>query len=180
MINTKSLLLGACVAMSLAATGVRAADTTAGVVIDDSVVTAKVKAALIKDPEAKAREINVETHGGTVQLNGFVDSADARLAAVTAAKSVEGVKSVDDNLKIKSGDHPVGAVVDDSVITAKVKSALIEDKRTKAHEIEVKTYNGVVSLGGFVSTSSEKQAAESVALNVKGVTKVDNGLTVKN
>jgi hyperosmotically inducible protein len=69
--------------------------------------------------------------------------------------------------------------MDDSAITAKVKTALIEDKRTKAHEIEVKTNDGVVSLGGFVDTASEKAAAGDVAMGVKGVTKVDNGLSVK-
>jgi hyperosmotically inducible protein len=171
-------LLSAFVAATLAAAGAQAAET-AGAAIDDSLITAKVKASLVKDPIAKAHEINVETHQGIVQLNGFVDSRDARAAAVADAKRIEGVTSVDDNLKIRAADRSAGTVIDDSAITAKVKTALIEDKRTKAHEIEVKTNDGVVSLGGFVDTASEKAAAGDVAMGVKGVTKVDNGLSVK-
>jgi hyperosmotically inducible protein len=44
-----------------------------GEVVDDSVLTAKVKSALIADPVTKARQINVETYRGVVQLGGFVD-----------------------------------------------------------------------------------------------------------
>ncbi len=51
---------------------------SAGDVIDDSVVTAKVKAALIADPNVKAHEVNVETREGVVQLSGFVDNDQAK------------------------------------------------------------------------------------------------------
>ena len=49
------------------------AGATAGRVVDDSVITAKVKSALIADSTTKAYQINVETFEGTVQLSGFVD-----------------------------------------------------------------------------------------------------------
>jgi hyperosmotically inducible protein len=72
-----------------------------GEYIDDSVITTKVKAAIFKDPMLKAAEINVETFKGVVQLSGFVSSeADAR-KAVGLARSVGGVSSVKNDMRIK-------------------------------------------------------------------------------
>jgi hyperosmotically inducible periplasmic protein len=178
MISRKKLLLSACVALVLTATSARAADSSMGVKLDDAAVTAKVKAALIDNPATKARQINVDTSHGVVQLNGMVDSAAEKQAAADSAKMVMGVASVDNNLEVRSGERTAGAVVDDTTITAKVKAALIADKRIKARQVEVKTYKGVVTLGGFVATATEKQAAEDVAEDVAGVVKVDNGIVV--
>lgn len=69
--------------------------------IDDSVITAKVKAAIIKDDTLKATEINVETFKGIVQLSGFVKSKTDINHAVEVARQVEGVKSVKNNMNVK-------------------------------------------------------------------------------
>lgn len=81
-----------------------AAQQTAGEVVDDSVVTAKVKAKLVDDPVTKAYQINVETFKGTVQLSGFVDSAEARSRATQLAKDVGGVKDVKNSLQVRNSD----------------------------------------------------------------------------
>jgi osmotically-inducible protein OsmY len=73
---------------------------SAGEVVDDSVVTAKVKAKLIDDPLTKAYQINVETFKGTVQLSGSVDSAEARSRATQLARDVGGVKDVKNSLQV--------------------------------------------------------------------------------
>lgn len=146
--------------------------------IDDAAVTAKVKSALIENKTTKAHQIDVDTRNGVVQLNGFVETADAKSEAESAARTVTGVKSVQNNLQVRSGERTMGNALSDAEITAKVKSALIADSRTKAYQIEVKTYKGVVSLGGFVSSSAEKDAAEDVAKNINGVAKVENDLKV--
>jgi hyperosmotically inducible protein len=81
------------------------AETTAakaGRVVDDSVITAKVKAALIQDPVTKAHEISVETFHGTVQLSGFVDSAQSKTRAGQLAQNVEGVRDVKNSLQLQS------------------------------------------------------------------------------
>jgi osmotically-inducible protein OsmY len=78
------------------------AGATAGRVIDDSVITAKVKSALIADSTTKAYQIEVETYRGTVQLSGFVDSADSRRRAGEIARGVEGVNSVKNSLEVRS------------------------------------------------------------------------------
>lgn len=74
----------------------------AGRVIDDSVITGKVKAALVADPTTKAHQIEVETFKGTVQLSGFVDTAESRSRAVAVAKNVEGVKDVKNSLALRN------------------------------------------------------------------------------
>ena len=74
---------------------------TAGEVVDDGVVTAKVKARLVDDPVTKAYQINVETFKGTVQLSGFVDSAEARSRATQLASAVGGVKDVKNSLEVR-------------------------------------------------------------------------------
>jgi osmotically-inducible protein OsmY len=81
-----------------------ASHETAGQSVDDSVVTAKVKAKLVDDPVTKAYQINVETFQGTVQLSGFVDSADAVSRAERLAKDVGGVKGVKNSLQVRKSE----------------------------------------------------------------------------
>jgi osmotically-inducible protein OsmY len=68
--------------------------------------------------------------------------------------------------------------VDDAGITTKVKTKLAADTRTSAIKISVETVNGVVALTGTVPTQGEKTAAEEIAKNTEGVTRVDNRVTL--
>lgn len=89
------------IAVSLAACASTATKEGTGEFIDDTVITAKVKASLINDPTVKASEINVETFKGEVQLSGFVaDPADAS-KAVEIARGVKGVTSVKNDVRVK-------------------------------------------------------------------------------
>jgi len=76
--------------------------SNAGRAVDDSVITGKVKAALVADPTTKAHQIEVETFQGHVQLSGFVDSSEARSRAVEIARNVQGVKDVKNSLQLRS------------------------------------------------------------------------------
>jgi hyperosmotically inducible protein len=136
------------------------------------------KTALIGDERTKARQIDVETYRGDVQLNGFVDSAAAKTAAASVAQNVDGVTKVTNNLQV-GADRTSGEVVDDSTINSRVRAALIGDERTKSHQIEVDTNAGVVNLGGFVDTAANKTAAAQLAGDVSGVTRVNNRLEVR-
>ena len=73
-----------------------------------------------------------------------------------------------------------GEYVDDSTVTAKVKTALIKDPVVSAFAVSVETYKGVVQLSGFVNTTTEKTQAESVARGVYGVKSVTNSLVIKS
>ena len=70
--------------------------------IDDSVITAKVKAALVKDREVPGFRVNVKTNNGVVLLSGFVEDERQALRAEEVASAVKGVKSVKTNLVVKS------------------------------------------------------------------------------
>jgi osmotically-inducible protein OsmY len=72
-----------------------------GEYVDDSVITTKVKTAILGEPTLKVAEINVETFKGVVQLSGFVNSKAAAGKAVEVARGVGGVKSVKDDMQIK-------------------------------------------------------------------------------
>lgn len=72
-----------------------------GEYIDDSVITTKVKAALVNEPGLSAAEINVETFKGVVQLSGFVSTRADMNHAVQVARRVGGVKSVKNDMRVK-------------------------------------------------------------------------------
>lgn len=72
-----------------------------GEYIDDTVITTKVKVAILEDPALKSSEINVETFKGVVQLSGFVISQEAIDRAVQVARGVKGVTSVKNDMRLK-------------------------------------------------------------------------------
>lgn len=166
----------------LGAVGAQAEESkrTVGEYTDDKVLHTKVWAALTEDKTADASEINLEVYKGVVQLNGFVDNAKEKAQAEAVAKGVSGVKGVENNLLIKQAEQTAGGAIDDSTVTAKVKTALTESKETKAHDIKVETRGGVVQLSGFVESEAQKSAATKVAQSVEGVKAVKNSLSVKN
>lgn len=77
-------------------------ELTTGQHIDDSVITTKVNSLLAADPEVDAHEINVDTYKGVVQLSGFINSRAESDKAAALARGVEGVKSVKNDLRLKS------------------------------------------------------------------------------
>jgi osmotically-inducible protein OsmY len=72
-----------------------------GEYVDDSVITSKVKAAILNEPGLSSAEINVETFKGEVQLSGFVNSRADINKAVEVARSVGGVTSVKNDMRLK-------------------------------------------------------------------------------
>lgn len=76
-------------------------ETSTGEMVDDSVITTKVKSLLVADQGLSAFDIEVETFKGVVQLSGFVDTEEQAEKAVEIAESVDGVRDVKDSLIIK-------------------------------------------------------------------------------
>lgn len=76
--------------------------TSTGQMIDDGVITSKVKAKFIEDPAVSALNINVETFKGTVQLSGFANSQAEISRAVELASDVQGVQSVKNDIRLKA------------------------------------------------------------------------------
>jgi hyperosmotically inducible protein len=100
----KSKLAILLVALPLIATSCASThtDESTGQFIDSSAITTKVKAKLLADKHVRSLPITVNTYKDTVQLSGFVDNRAQEARAVAIAKQVEGVKTVKDDLVIKS------------------------------------------------------------------------------
>jgi osmotically-inducible protein OsmY len=153
---------------------------SAGEQIDDSVLTGRVKSAIARDVgTGNSIRIDVETYRGRVQLNGFTDSAAKKRAAGQSASRVEGVKGVENNLEVATSGRTAGQFVDDSILTAKIKTALAGDPIVAAHEVNLSVRQGVVQLSGFVDNAAEKARAGVLARDVAGVRRVENQLDVK-
>ena len=97
--------LASLAGIALMATALGCASTATsegtGEYVDDSVITTKVKTAIFNEPTLKSAEINVETFKGKVQLSGFVNSKQDIDKAVMVARSVKGVESVKNDMRVK-------------------------------------------------------------------------------
>lgn len=100
-------LIAALIAVGVAAgagctTDRNASQRTAGQVIDDATLTARVKTALAREPGVSALAINVDTDRGVVYLKGRVSSPDEAARASDVARRVEGVRRVVNELDVRS------------------------------------------------------------------------------
>ena len=148
---------------------------SAGVAADeDDAISSRVKRALIAADIPNADQIQVRTFNGEADLSGVVFSQHSKEKAATVAGVVRGVTAVKNDLEVRER-----AVDDDDVITARVKNALLAAGIESAGQIEVKTFNGEVDLGGFVNSDFNRAKALSIAGAVRGVTAVKNDLQVQ-
>lgn len=94
-------VLGMAFLVGLVGCASTAKQESTGEFIDDSAITAKVKAALLNDPSVKSSEISVETFKGQVQLSGFVSSQAAIDKAIQITRRVGGVVSVKNDMRLR-------------------------------------------------------------------------------
>jgi len=98
---TKKLLAVLVLTASVAACAAVTGRETGAEYVDDAAITAKVRAAIIADPNLKLFQVSVETMKDVVQLSGFVDSAGSKNKAGELARSVQGVRSVKNDLVVR-------------------------------------------------------------------------------
>jgi osmotically-inducible protein OsmY len=96
-----AVCMAAVVAVAVSACAPTAKSEGTGGYIDDTVITTKVKSALLADKTIKSTEISVETFKGRVQLSGFVSSSADANRAVQTAHGVAGVKAVENDMRVK-------------------------------------------------------------------------------
>lgn len=119
--------------------------------------------------------------------NGYLDAAEARQiegferAFKEADENGDGRLTPDEFVKAQSVHERFAAAqfVDDSIITARVKAALLKDAGVSGLGVNVETHKGTVLLSGFVDNQSQAQRAVEIAAQVRGVAAVKNGLFVK-
>lgn len=95
-----TVLLSLTLALVVGCASTRTQEST-GEYFDDTAITTKVKSAIFSEPTLKSAEINIETFKGVVQLSGFVRSQADINKAIEVARSVNGVKSVKNDMRIK-------------------------------------------------------------------------------
>jgi hyperosmotically inducible periplasmic protein len=98
----------AAAAVIVAGCGVMRGHETAGAYVDDATLTARVKTALLKDPEVKGSEVNVQTYEGKVTLSGVVDNSEMAHKAERIARDTPGVKSVKSAMQVASAGSSEG------------------------------------------------------------------------
>jgi hyperosmotically inducible protein len=151
--------------------------------MDDSAITARVKAGLIDQKSINSTDISVSTENKVVTLSGFVRNQNEAELAVIAAGNVEGVSSVSDKLHVaedgsKTTSEAVGDYTGDTLITSKVKAKLLSEDDIASRHITVKTTEGIVQLTGEVKSNAQAAHVEGVVKTIDGVKSVKNDLKV--
>jgi len=146
----------------------RASDT------DDRIETSAKKSYVFKT-YLKHDSIKVESKNGAVILTGTVAEASQKSLAQDTVENLPGVKSVDNQLKIK-GESP--AEHSDTWISMKVKTALLFHRHVSASATDVYVKDGVVSLRGEASSQAQKELATEYAKDIDNVKEVKNEMTI--
>lgn len=102
-----------------------------------------------------------------------------KLSLIAAAFIAAGAVLGSVGCAVTSGQSSVGQYVDDSTITARVKTKMATDPTVSAMRIDVKTVNGTVQLAGFATSQAEKEAAGKMAADVPDVKSVRNDIIVR-
>jgi len=139
---------------------------------------------LLVHANVSATATRVDVNGGAVVLTGTVDNAAQKDLTEAYVKDVEGVKSVTNDLVIKTpssdaSDHTVGETIDDASITSQVKYELLSHSSTSVLKTKVTTKNGVVMISGVADSDAEKDLVTKLASGIRGVQSVDNDMSVK-
>ncbi|HUM14338.1 MAG TPA: BON domain-containing protein [Candidatus Nitrosotalea sp.] len=145
--------------------------------VSDSWVTSKTKIALFSDERVKGTQVSVDTANGVVHLRGKVDSDEAKQAAAEVAKSIEGVKSVKNDLQVVAPTARKAVDANDKDIAKTAESRIHRDASLK--KVDVRADDGVVTLTGEVPSITAAAKASEMARGIPGVKAVKNELTVR-
>ena len=161
-------LLAATGAMLVANTSLRASET------DDRIESSAKKSYVFKT-HLKDDSIKTESRNGAVTLTGTVADSSHKSLAQDTVESLPGVKSVDNQLKVKGENH---AEHSDGWIGTKVKSTLLFRRNVSASGTDVNVKDGIVRLRGEASSQAQKELTTEYAKDVEGVKEVKNEMTI--
>jgi hyperosmotically inducible protein len=141
----------------------------------DSRIESSAQKSYVFKTYLKGDSIKTESKDGAVILTGTVAEASHKSLAENTVESLPGVKSVDNQLKIK-GESP--AEHSDGWLSTKVKTALLFHRHVSASGTDVFVKDGVVSLRGEASSLAQKELTAEYAKDVEGVKEVKNEMTI--
>ena len=183
LILSTLLCLNGCIApfiMGGAAAGAMVATREKGIggTMSDSNLCTKVKMNLYNFNADLHAKVSVSVQNQEVLLTGVVQDASWPQEAERLAKSVDGVKSVINNIETE-GEEGLGSMSSDSWITTRVRSSLLFEKDLYSLNYTVETVNGTVYLTGVGQDETEINRVVEIARNVGGVKKVVNHVKIK-
>ena len=163
----------------------------------DAWIALKIRGTLLVKANVSATSTKVAVDAGNVVLTGTADNLAQKELTTEYAKSIEGVKSVKNEIIVKeqiamaddsnadkartgsSQTLTVGEKIDDASITTQVKFALLNHKSTSALKTKIKTTDGVVRITGDAANEAEKSLVTKLASDVRGTKSVNNEMTIK-
>jgi osmotically-inducible protein OsmY len=140
--------------------------------IPDDEVARAVRTELTEDRELQVKDLAVEAQQGVVTVSGTVDMLGAKRLAIGLAETVKGVRAVVDSVKVLTSSH------DDSRIRADALSALQHGAGTRAGPIALVVRNGIATLQGTVSSSSQRWLVEDILGRVPDIVSIKDDLRV--
>jgi hyperosmotically inducible protein len=181
----KTLVASGLALSMLAASGVAVADTAAQNITEARQET-QIWTTYALNPYLRANDLKVTVHAGKATLTGNVEEGVSKDLAKQIALGVDGIKDVDNQIvvqpnytpPVRSSERSFGEAMDDATITSAVKSKLVWSRYTEGFATDVDTRRGKVTLTGTADSAAAKDLAGRLAMNTRGVTGVDNQLTV--
>ncbi len=152
-------------------------ERSAGRILDDSIISVKVKTKLIESSEIKARKIDVDLINACVILSGVVETENEAKLAAEISKTVPGVKDVKSFLIV--GSKSFGQALDDKLIWSKIKAKLIKEPGIHSLNVDVDVNNGVVVLSSVVKHIVLRNKIVTLAENTPGVAKIIDNIIIK-
>ena len=144
----------------------------------------KVKSTLILHRSVDANGTQVTAKDGSIHLTGKASSIAQKELTTEYANDVEGVKNVDNDMTVAEApdttERTIIEKIDDSSITAQIKLSLLTHRSTSALKTEIKTVNGVVTVGGLAQNTAERTLVTKLVSDIHGVSSVVNNMKVKN
>jgi osmotically-inducible protein OsmY len=182
MTQTRKILRASTLAISMALalgtyTGGAYAEDTMTQNINDVRQETQIWTTYALSPYLRANDLKVSVQNGKATLTGTVDEGVNKDLAKQIALGVEGIKEVDNQIVVntdyvaptQSTSRSYGEAMDDAGITSTIKSKLLWSKYASGLTTEVTTKSGKVTLQGTAASKLAKDAAQSLAINTRGV-----------
>jgi len=151
----------------------------------DAWIDGKLEGSYLLNSELDGFKIGTEVENGTVTLTGKVPSDAHKQLAEEIANNLDGVAAVQNNLVVADTgdaydehDRTFSSRFYDMTTTVGLKSNFAVNDELEAHEIDIDTKDGVVTLDGEVETRAEAMLAEEIATSYDHVSRVENNLRV--
>jgi osmotically-inducible protein OsmY len=149
----------------------------------DMWIIRKVKLTLLFHSNVNAGKTDVAVKDGVVTLKGEASSMAQKELTAEYAKDIEGVKEVKNEMTVaavpEKAEQTAGEKMDDASITAQIKTALLIHRSTSSVKTKVETRDGEVTLTGIAKNDAEKSLVTKLVTDIKGVTGVNNKMTVE-